>query len=160
MKETNIKPLDAAITTNPLIFEVGTIADLLIVDAQIAEFNGTTTAQTIKSRIGDNVALILIAKADGVPVAYKLGYQLSNEEFYSWLGAVTPAYRKQGVATKLRELQESWAINAGYTRISVKSMNHFPAMLQLLISSGYQINGYENNGNSSTSKICFVKELV
>jgi len=142
-----------------LFFDVGTIDELLIVDAQIPEFNGTTTRQIIESRLGDMPALILIAKEGDLPIAYKVGYQLSNKAFYSWLGAVTPAYRKQGIATKLREMQQSWAVQAGYTQIHVKSMNRYPAMLQLLISSGYQINGYENNGDPAASKICFVKDL-
>jgi hypothetical protein len=38
-------------------------------------------------------------------------------------------------------------------------MNQYQAMLQLLISSGYQISGYEDNGCTATSKINFIKQL-
>lgn len=142
-----------------ILFDIGTIDDVLIVDAQIPEFDGRTTRQTLESRLRDKPHLILVAKEGKAPVAYKIGYQISKGEFYSWLGGVTPACRKQGIATKLRTQQELWALTSGYTKISVKSMNRYPAMLQLLISSGYAISGYEDNGTQLASKICFLKEL-
>ena len=142
-----------------IFLEVGTIDDVLIVDTQIPEFETHITRQKIEVRISNKQNLILIAKAGDIPIAYKIGYEISKTEFYSWLGGVVPAYRKQGVATKLREKQESWALNSGYTEISIKSMNRYPAMLQLLISSGFQLSGYEDNGNPLVSKICFVKTL-
>ncbi|GLS91197.1 N-acetyltransferase [Psychromonas marina] len=140
-------------------FEIGSVDDVLTADAQIPEFDGRTTEQKIHARFANNHALILIAKVGEIPVAYKIGYALSKTQFYSWLGGVIPAYRKQGIATTLREKQECWALSAGYNEISVKSMNRYPGMLQLLISSGYQISGYENNGTTDSSKICFSKVL-
>ncbi|PMH46632.1 GNAT family N-acetyltransferase [Vibrio sp. 10N.286.49.B3] len=143
-----------------LTFSLGTIDDLLLVDAQVPEFDGRTTRQKIEARLVNKPSLILIAKSGDTPVAYKVGYQLSDSEFYSWLGGVIPSYRKQGIATILREKQEAWALSAGYSKLSVKSMNRYPAMLQLLISSQYQISGYEDNGSTSDSKISFIKTLV
>ncbi len=140
-------------------FHVGTIDEVLDVDAQIPEFDGRTTANKLMTKLADKANLILIASHDNKPMAYKIGYEVSNTEFYSWLGGVAPKYRKQGVATELRKLQESWAIDNGYSAISVKSMNQYPAMLQLLISSGYQISGYEDNGCVTSSKIRFIKRL-
>ena len=141
-------------------YEVGSLDELLIVDAQIPEFAVRNTREKIASRIKHCDALILIAKIADTPIAYKIGYALSSTTFYSWLGGVIPAYRQQGVATRLRQQQECWAINAGYRHITVKSMNRFPAMLQLLISSGYQISAYQDNGSPSASKICFIKDLL
>jgi len=142
-----------------VIVEVGTVDDVLIVDAQIPEFDGRTSREKIESRLGERASLILIAKAGGKPIAYKMGYALSTSVFYSWLGGVIPDYRKQGIATQLREQQESWALDAGYLEISVKSMNRYPAMLQLLIASGYQISAYQDNGSSALAKICFTKRF-
>ena len=141
-------------------FHVGTIDEILAVDAQIPEFDGRTTKDKLAARLADKPGLILIACHDGQPMAYKVGYEISKDEFYSWLGGVAPEYRKQGIATELRKQQESWAIEHGYSAISVKSMNKYPAMLQLLISSGYQISGYEDNGSADTSKIRFIKQLT
>lgn len=139
--------------------EAGTIDEVLLVDAQIPEFTKQTGRQRLESRLLDKRHLILVAKVNGTPVAYKIGYQLTNDQFYSWLGGVHPNYRKQGIATQLRQQQETWAQAAGYSAISVKSMNRYPAMLQLLISSGYSINGYEDNGDELESKILFIKRL-
>ncbi|SON48470.1 GNAT family N-acetyltransferase [Vibrio tapetis] len=140
--------------------EAGTIDHVIAINHQIPEFDDRTTFNYLASRLTNTCHLILIAKVDDVPVAYKIGYALSDSEFYSWLGGVVPRYRKQGIATILRENQESWAFNSGYSSISVKSMNQYPAMLQLLISSGYQINGYEDNGTKENSKIQFIKTLL
>ncbi|MEH6451640.1 MAG: hypothetical protein V7782_01235 [Psychromonas sp.] len=92
-------------------------------------------------------------------MGYKIGYALSDTEFYSWLGGFSCDYRRRGVAVKLRNHQETLALKSGYSSISVKSMNRYPAMLQLLISSGCQINGYENNGSVENSKIQFLQQL-
>jgi len=140
--------------------DIGTIDDVLSVDAQIPEFDGRTTREKIAARLINTPSLILIAKVDGKPIAYKMGYALSKTVFYSWLGGVIPAHRKKGIATKLREQQETWALHAHYTQIAVKSMNRYPAMLQLLISSGYQITGYEDNNDHTLAKICFTKKLL
>lgn len=139
--------------------DVGTIDDVVVIDQQIPEFDGRITRERLTSRVKQTRDLILVAKVDDVPVAYKIGYALSGSEFYSWLGGVIPRFRQQGIATMLRKRQEEWAYQAGYSSISVKSMNRYPAMLQLLISSGYQINGYENNGTEGNSKIQFIKKL-
>ncbi|MUK25805.1 GNAT family N-acetyltransferase [Aliivibrio fischeri] len=137
----------------------GTVADVLIVDQQIPEFDNRNTHEKLTQRLSDKKHLILVAVSEGIPVAYKMGYQLSDFEFYSWLGGVVPSARKQGIATQLRVTQEEWAKKHGYEAISVKSMNRYPAMLQLLISSGYHISGYEDEGSSDNSKIKFLKKL-
>ncbi|WP_019615336.1 GNAT family N-acetyltransferase [Psychromonas ossibalaenae] len=140
-------------------FHIGTIADVLKVDSQIPEFDGRNTAEKIMKKLADKNALMLIASFNKKPVAYKIGYELSQTEFYSWLGGVSSDHRKQGIATQLRKKQERWAADKGYESISVKSMNRFPAMLQMLIGSGYQISGYQDNGSAANSKICFIKHL-
>ncbi|MDD9155663.1 GNAT family N-acetyltransferase [Aliivibrio sp. S4TY2] len=138
----------------------GTIEDVLTVDAQIPEFDGRNTKEKLEQRLRDIPHLILIATHNGQPVAYKMGYELSNLEFYSWLGGVVPTARKKGIATQLRLAQESWAHEKGYKAISVKSMNRYPAMLQLLISSGYHISGYDEEGSTDKSKIRFIKHII
>lgn len=137
----------------------GTIDQLMDVDRAIPEFTLKTPKAKLLSRLQDKPSLILIASCDGKPVAYKAGYHIDDREFYSWLGGVVPAFRKRGIATMLRERQEAWALEQGYQWVSVKSMNKYPAMLQLLLASGYQICGYEDNGSTDNSKIRFIKQL-
>jgi len=139
--------------------EVGNISDVSIISSKIKEFDKASTFKSLNYRLQDKQSLILVAKYKGKLAGYKIGYKLTDTEFYSWLGGVSPDFRNLGIATKLREVQENWASNAGYSSISVKSMNRFPSMIHLLISSGYQINGYEDNGTVDNSKIKFVKIL-
>lgn len=143
-----------------MLIEQGSIDDILFIDAQIPEFDGRNTCERLNERLRDTPHLILLAKIDGHIVGYKVGYQISSTEFYSWLGGVIPSHRQQGVASELRLYQEKWARTSGYQAITVKSMNAYPNMLRLLISSGYQIIGYEPGSNPTNGKIVFQRELV
>lgn len=141
--------------------DIGTIDEVLLVNSQVPEFeNHGTLINKIASRLCNTKGLILIARINGELAGYKIGYEISNQTFYSWLGGVVPKYRRQGIATKLREHQESWALESRYSEITVKSMNRFPSMLQLLISSNYEIHGYEKRGTKGDGKILFFKKLV
>ncbi|MCL6269069.1 GNAT family N-acetyltransferase [Sansalvadorimonas sp. 2012CJ34-2] len=142
-----------------LTYESGSIQDAMAAEALIPEFDSKKSQVDFANKLEGKNHLILIARDNGQPVGFKIGYQLSDHQFYSWLGGVAPDYRGQGVARKLRELQKSWAFDNGYTSIQVKSKNRFPAMLQMLISSGYKICGYEDLGSIDDNKIHFIKGL-
>ena len=137
----------------------GTIEELLTVHARIKEFEGQLSHQKVADRLANRKCLILVALVDGNLVAYKIGYAVGTEEFYSWLGGVVPNNRKMGIANQLRNVQEKWAVDNGFSRLTVKSMNQFPAMLTLLINSGYAVVGYEDKGTPESSKILFNKLL-
>lgn len=97
--------------------EIGTITELLNIDSRIPEFSINKTKQAeIEKRLSNTKYLILIAKINDEAVGYKVGYELSSGSFYSWLGGVLPQFRKLGIATKLREYQESWAKSSGYKK--------------------------------------------
>lgn len=139
--------------------ETATPADIVAISKQIPEFAQATTLERLHSKLDGVVSLILVAKLDGVIVGYKVGYQLTAEIFYSWLGGVVPEYRKHGIATLLLRYQEQWVLNAGYKQIKVKSMNRFPGMLKLLIANSYEIVGLEDSASGSEAKIVFSKSL-
>ncbi|WP_445774980.1 GNAT family N-acetyltransferase [Shewanella sp.] len=141
-------------------FIEGTIEDIVAVQAFVPEFNHSITPTTVAERLAGKSALILVAKYNTTPIGFKVGYSLNNEAFYSWLGGVVPEYRQMKVASQLRQLQERWAIEHGFKVIKVKSMNQFPNMLHMLIASGYDICGYENNGSVTNSKIEFIKNIA
>ena len=140
--------------------EIGSAADIVALSKQIPEFEQATTLERLQSRLDGAVSLILVAKLEGALVGYKVGYQLTEETFYSWLGGVIPEHRKHGVATLLLNYQEKWVLNSGYKQIKVKSMNRFPGMLNLLISNGYEIVGIEESVCGSEGKIVFLKRFV
>ncbi|KPM84672.1 GNAT family N-acetyltransferase [Pseudoalteromonas lipolytica] len=135
------------------------LEDLLFIDSQIPEFDGRNTLSKLQAQCADVDHLALVAYIDNEPVAYKLGYALDSNTFYSWLGAVAPKCRGHGIAQALLNAQEAWVKTNNYQTIKVKSMNRFPAMLSLLIKNGYSIVGYEDRGSLQTSKILFTKDI-
>ena len=50
----------------------------------------------------------LVAYSQGKPCGFKVGYALDSETFFSWIGGVVDAARRQGVARAL--MQEQHAI--------------------------------------------------
>ncbi|MBY5948597.1 GNAT family N-acetyltransferase [Photobacterium rosenbergii] len=127
--------------------------------AAISEFARPATEDEIKQRLRGHRALILVAEQDGELVGVKIGYQLSEECFYSWLGGVAPAGRRGGVAQALLEAQEEWVVAQGYQELRVKSRNRFPAMLRLLLRNGYQIEHLEKKDGIEDYRLHFIKQL-
>ncbi|EPX7408002.1 GNAT family N-acetyltransferase [Cronobacter dublinensis] len=121
----------------------------------IPEFAGGHDAQAIRQRIGGRVACALVAYDEAQPVGFKLGYETAPGEFYSWLGGVAPAYRRDGMAQRLLEAQEH-----GYARLRVKTRNQFRAMLMLLIRNGYQIIELEKKGEAADYRLLLEKSLT
>lgn len=148
------------VTNTKIEYVEGNLSDILLINAQIPEFDRHITRADLQLRLNKKTNLLLVARVNGGAVGYKLGYALTSSVFYSWLGAVIPTYRKMGIASSLRQQQEEWAHKSGYEQIEVKSMNRYPAMLQLLIGSGYKIVGYQKNDDEHNSKICFSKALT
>ncbi|WP_417656839.1 GNAT family N-acetyltransferase [Pseudidiomarina aestuarii] len=139
--------------------KIGTLADIVTIGAQIPEFDRVTTLERLKARLDGADHLILVAKIEDAIVGYKVGYQLSDETFYSWIGGVIPTHRNHGIATLLLKHQEHWAIEAGFKKIKVKSMNRYPHMLKMLISNGYKIVCVEGGADTEERKIVFSKPL-
>lgn len=53
--------------------------------------------------------LLIITARDGERVVgYKMGYEITNDKFYSWLGGVNLLYRNQGIAASLMEMQHRY----------------------------------------------------
>ncbi|MGB0945170.1 MAG: GNAT family N-acetyltransferase [Marinomonas sp.] len=138
----------------------GSLADVLAIHQNIPEFDRPLSEDMLLVRLENIESLVLVAYNAEQAIGYKLGYAINEQEFYSWLGGVIPCARNQGIANRLRQTQENWAQKKGYQSISVKSMNQYPAMLHMLTSNGYQISGYENNGDLALNKICFVKRIM
>lgn len=137
----------------------GDFAEVLSLHNRIPELSPIASADYFAARIGDNNYLLLIYEVDAVVIAYKLGYWIDTQHFYSWLGGVHPDYRKQGIAKALLLEQEAQVRKLGTTEISVKSMNRYRSMLLLLISQGYDITGAAPDSRGEI-KIGFSKKLA
>ncbi|QYJ78762.1 GNAT family N-acetyltransferase [Shewanella acanthi] len=115
------------------------IAQLIELSKQIPELDRPLTAEALEQRLAAKPSLILTAHVEGELAGFKLGYEQADGVFYSWLGGVASDFRRLGLAQSLLEYQETWANRQGYKHIQVKTMNRFPAMLNLLITNQYLI---------------------
>lgn len=83
--------------------------------------------------------LFLVAIDHERIAGYKIGYELSDDTFYSWYGAVHPDYRGQGIAGELMRRQHSYLKEAGYHTVQTKTRNKWREMLILNIRHGFDV---------------------
>ncbi|MBW3527372.1 GNAT family N-acetyltransferase [Shewanella sp. NKUCC05_KAH] len=114
-------------------------AQLIQLSQQIPELDHPLTNEVLDQRLQGKTCLILVAYVEGELAGFKLGYEQEEAIFYSWLGGVAFDFRRLGLAQSLLEYQETWARRQGYNHIQVKTLNRFPAMLNLLICNQYLI---------------------
>ncbi|MEE4659359.1 MAG: GNAT family N-acetyltransferase [Halieaceae bacterium] len=138
--------------------EAVSLERLYAVYQALPEFERVEPLESLRRRIGERYLAQVYCEA-GNDLAFKLGYAIDDEQFYSWLGGVLPEARGRGVARALLRAQEAWALQQGFREMQVKSMNRFPGMLRLLISSGYQITGVTPHSDQRLNKIHFCKLL-
>ena len=111
------------------------------------------------SRINSNPDLfIVMARSSENLIGFKLGYALSEHTFYSWVGGVSTEYRQRGIANRLSEIQEKWAIEQGFKSLRTKSMNRFKPMMILNLKRGFEIIEV-TRGKNGLTKIVFQKSL-
>ncbi|WP_338066828.1 GNAT family N-acetyltransferase [Evansella clarkii] len=99
-----------------------------------------STSENLINKISSKEKLIVIIALDGKKViGYKIGYELDNNKFYSWLGGVETNYRKNGIATELMKKQHKFLKESGYSVVQTKTMNKWRGMLVLNIKCGFDI---------------------
>ncbi|WP_400192051.1 GNAT family N-acetyltransferase [Hymenobacter sp. B81] len=82
-----------------------------------------------------------LAWAEGQVVGCKLGYERKPGHYYSWLGAVRPERRGQGLASALMEQQHQWCRRQGYRRLRTQTYNRWRSMLILNLRHGFEVVG-------------------
>jgi GNAT superfamily N-acetyltransferase len=98
-----------------------------------------------------------VARDGDALVAFKAGYAATPTRYYSWLGGVDPAYRRQGLARRLMDSQHAWARAHGYNGIETGSLVDNAAMLTLNLQFGFRIIGmYQRTG---TARALLFKDL-
>lgn len=117
------------------------------------------TPDLIATRLaGKSSVLIQTCRLDGQLVGFKIGYGDSKHRFYSWLGAVDPAFHRLGVASALMSAQHDWCRDQGFREIETRTTNDHPAMLILNVKSGFAVSGTCVDGNGRL-KIIMVRKL-
>ena len=142
----------------PCHIEEGRPEDVIHILSQIPEFDHLPDVEMIKSRLTNIPHLILLAILNEKVVGFKIGYE-RNHHFYSWLGAIHPEYRRQGIAEALADTQESWARERGYTRIWMKTRNRFPKMLMMALNRGFRIIQIDPRESIAEHRIILEKSL-
>ena len=128
---------------------------------QIQEFtNPFISESTFYDRLSKKRCLLLGAKLEGKVVGCKIGYELNDSEFYTWMGGVLPEFRKQKIARKLAEVQEKWVLEMGYKTVKLKTRNKHKNMLLFAIQDGFEIIGFEPKSEITENRIILKKTLV
>lgn len=95
----------------------------------------------VKQMESKSKLLINVAIKGTKVIGYKIGYELDNDKFYSWLGGVDKNYRNYGVASKLMEKQHQYLKENGFSIVQTKTKNKWRNMLILNIKSGFDVIG-------------------
>lgn len=116
----------------------GTLETIVAISQKIPEFHHPHDLSVYQQRLKNVPHIVLIAYVENIPAGFKVGYERDGY-FYSWMGAILPAYRRLGLARKLAERQEFWAKANGYPHITFKTRNRLKPMLLFAISRGFDI---------------------
>lgn len=104
--------------------------------------------------------VILIAYIDNnTPCGYKIGHEMSEGLFYSWIGGVNPLYRKKGIASLLMDKQHEVIKKMGFKTVRTGSENKFKNMLILNLKKGFDIIGTYYSVDNLDLNIMFEKKL-
>jgi len=98
----------------------------------------------LTERIGKIAEPCLVAaRRDGSLAGFKLGYRRGAVLFYSWLGAVHPDCRRQGIGHEMTLRQHAWARAQGYRFVETRTRAVNRAMMILNLSAGFEVCGFE-----------------
>ena len=88
------------------------------------------------------------ARRDNKLVAFKIGYAVTSQRYYSWLGGVHPDFRRLGLARQLMALQHDWIRNNGFLDVETKVMEGNVAMRDLNAATGFVQVGDTRTGET------------
>lgn len=100
---------------------------------------------------------VFVSEKDREFVAFKIGYAMSKNKYYSWLGGVHPNYRRNGLASTLMIRQHHWVANQGYILIETATNQENTGMAKLNLSNGFSVCGTRTE--PSRTQILYLKAL-
>lgn len=103
--------------------------------------------------------LTLLARVDGRPVGFWIGYELKPGMYYHWMGAVVPELRRAGIASQMQEAQQAWARDHEYEYIRCECLNHQREFIHFAIENGYDVVGIRWDSTHADNLIVFEKAL-
>jgi GNAT superfamily N-acetyltransferase len=91
-------------------------------------------------------------------IGFKAGYALTEQRYYSWLGRVHSDWHRQGIATRLAQVQHEWLDERGYTTVETASRAENAAMARLNLALGFVVEGSKNEAHGL--KVLWAKRLA
>ena len=116
-----------------------------IVELEKAVFDHYYGADRIRDRLNGKKHWIYLVQDNGKPIAFKIWYEDSDGQIYSWLGGVHPDYRRRGIASRLMEIQFDMARRQGYSKVKLKTHKGHPEMIALCKKRGFEFKGIHND---------------
>jgi GNAT superfamily N-acetyltransferase len=110
--------------------------------------------------LGRHNVLQMLARVNGKPVGFFLGFELKPGVFFAWFYGVLPEHRRQGVASQLMDAVHDWARENDYESIRFECYNQHRPMLHLGIALGYDIVGIRWDPDRGANLVLFQKNLM
>jgi len=145
----------------PFTIKEDSLNEAYEVSLKIPEFSSPYKIDEYQQRLNKKNHLVLIAfdNSDRKVVGFKVGYELSPDIFYSWMGAVLPEYRRHGIAESLADYQEDWACKRHYKIIQMKTREKHKAMIAFSLRRGFIIKSRINNQSPAETRLIMEKLL-
>jgi predicted GNAT superfamily acetyltransferase len=135
--------------------------DAIRISKHIPEFTDPYGKEEYLKRLAANQHLILVAYHDGIPVGFKIGYEISKGDcFYSWMGGILRSHRRKGIAEKLADYQEQWATKKKYKKIRIKTRERHKAMIAFCLNRNFLTVDHIWHEKASENRIIMEKYLT
>lgn len=143
------------------VIDIASADDLpLIVELYNQIFRPSRTVESFRRRyLGRYNVLQLLAKVEGKPVGFFLGFELKPNTFFAWFYGVLPDERRAGLGAQLMEAAHDWAKEHNYEVMRLECFNTHRPMLHLAIDLNYDIVGIRWDASRSSNLVLFEKKL-
>ncbi|GGZ26574.1 N-acetyltransferase [Echinicola pacifica] len=142
-----------------IIIREGSIPEILSISLMIPEFKGLYDDDKYADRLRSRPHLVLVAEFGGKLIGFKVGYEWSANEFYSWMVAVVPGFRNNGVANALSEVQEAWCKTSRYDALVFKTRNRQVDMICYALRQGFKMVEVDYRSNWDEARLTLKKRL-
>ncbi|WP_200976243.1 GNAT family N-acetyltransferase [Echinicola sp. 20G] len=142
-----------------IIIRGGTIAEVLSISLAIPEFERSYGGDVYAERLQGKANLVLVAEYASKLVGFKVGYAIEEGTFYSWMGGVLPAFRRNGIAGVLADVQADWAKKSGYKKLFFKTRNRHKEMIRFGLKRGFMITDLVKKYPKEEFRIIMEKDL-
>lgn len=133
----------------------------LIVEMFNKIFRPAKTLESFQRRyLGRHNVLQMLARVEGKPIGFFLGFELKPDTFFAWFYGVLSEHRRDGIGSQLMEAAQKWAADNSYETIRLECYNQHRPMLHLAIDLGYDIVGMRWDADRSDNLVIFEKNLL